>query len=61
VFSAAIAKNEIRPVDAELAALTVSDLMRGVMERRLLGWWRPGCSGDARFALDLMCRALQVE
>src|SRR3954447_11384472 len=41
VFAAAIARKEVRPVDAELAAVTVSDLTRGLMERRLLGWSRP--------------------
>jgi AcrR family transcriptional regulator len=61
VFAAAIARNEIRPVDPEMAALTLSDLTRGLMERRLLGWSRPTGSADARFALDLLCRALSVE
>jgi AcrR family transcriptional regulator len=58
MFAAAIAKKEIRPIDPELAALTLSDLTRGLMERRLLGWSRPVGRSDAEFALDLLCRAL---
>ena len=58
VFATAIAKNEIREVDPELAALTLSDLTRGLMERRLLGWSRPSGRSDAKFALDVLCRAL---
>ena len=60
VFAAGIAKNEIRPVDPELAAQTVSDLTRGLMERRLLGWSRRSGPTDAQFALDLLCRALSL-
>jgi AcrR family transcriptional regulator len=59
VFAAAAAKKEIRPVDPELAAMTVSDLTRGLMERRLLGWCRSTGQPDADFALDLLCRALE--
>jgi AcrR family transcriptional regulator len=61
VFAAAMAKNEIRQVDPDLAARTLSDLTRGLMERRLLGWSSGDDSRDARFALDLVCRALAVE
>lgn len=60
VLAAAIAKKEIRSVDPELMALTVSDLTRGLMERRLLGWSRPSGLAEAQFALDLLRRALTV-
>jgi AcrR family transcriptional regulator len=60
MFVAAIARKEIRTVDAELAAVTVSDLTRGLMERRLLGWSRQSGSADAKFAMDMICRALAV-
>lgn len=60
VFAAAIAKHEVRPVNPELAALTLSDLTRGLMERRMLGWCRPADRSDAQFALDLLCRALSA-
>jgi AcrR family transcriptional regulator len=60
VFATAIAMKQIRPVDPELAARTLSDLTRGLMERRLLGWTKAGDSSDARFALDFVCRALAI-
>lgn len=58
VFAAAIAKKEVRAVDPELAAATVCDLTRGLMERRLLGWTRTSGATEAEFAIDLLCRAL---
>jgi AcrR family transcriptional regulator len=61
VFAAAIAKGEIRQVDPTMAALTLSDLTRGMLERRLLGWSRPSRSEDDRFGLDLLYRALSPE
>lgn len=58
MFAAAIARNEIRPVDANLAALTVVDITRGLMERRLLGWSSmTPAPADAEFALDILYRA----
>jgi AcrR family transcriptional regulator len=60
VFAAAIARNEIRPVDPELAAMTVSDLTRGLMERRLLMWSPSKSPSDCQFALDLVSRALAL-
>lgn len=61
VFAVAVARDEIRPVDPEMAALTMSDLMKGLMERRLLGWSNATGSADALFALDLFCRGLELE
>ena len=58
MFAAAAARGEIRPVDPELAALTVSDLTRGLMERQLRNWGRPVGPDDAAFALDLLGRSL---
>jgi AcrR family transcriptional regulator len=60
IFAAASARREIRPVDPELAALTVSDLTRGLMERRLRNWGRPVGPDHAAFALDILCRSLAV-
>src|SRR3954453_13723215 len=57
MFAAASARGEIRDVDPELAALTVIDLTRGMMERRLLAWCRTrDC--DVEFALDLLSHSL---
>ena len=59
IFAAASARGEIREVDAELAALLVIDLTRGMMERRLLAWCRTrDC--DVEFALDLLSHSLAL-
>jgi AcrR family transcriptional regulator len=57
VFVAAAARGEIRPVDPRRAAAVAVDLIRGVMERQLLGWGTPK---DGEFALDILCRSLAV-
>jgi AcrR family transcriptional regulator len=57
IFAAAAARGEIRPIDPDLAALTVSDITRGLMERRLRDWGRPVGPEDTAFALDVLCRA----
>lgn len=61
MFAAAAAKGEIRPVDPELAAQTVSDITRGLIERRLRQGDRQPGDSDRAFALDLLCRALEPE
>src|SRR5450432_2114070 len=58
VFAVAASRGEIRPVDPELAALTVSDMTRGLMERQLRNWGRPVGPEDAAFAFDILCRSL---
>jgi AcrR family transcriptional regulator len=58
MFAAAAARGEIRPVDPELAALTVSDIVRGLLERLLRNWGRPVGPADAAFAFDTLCRSL---
>ena len=60
MFAAASARGEIRRWIPELAALTVSDLTRGLMERRLRNWGRPVGPDHAAFALDILCRSLAV-
>jgi AcrR family transcriptional regulator len=59
VFATAIARDEIRNVDAELAAMTVVDLTRGLMERRLIGSSCGSNPDEVEFALDLLCRSLE--
>lgn len=59
-FAAASARGEMQTLDAELAATTVSDVTRGLMERRLRLWGRPVGTSDADFAVDMMCRALST-
>ena len=60
MFAAAAARGEIRPINPELAALTVSDLTRGLIERQLRNWGHPVGSEDAAFALDILCRSLEA-
>ena len=60
MFAAAAARGEIRQVDPELAALTVADLARGLMERQLRNWGRPVGPDDAAFMLDFLCRSLEA-
>ena len=60
VFAAAVATKEIRNIDPELAALTLVDLTRGLMERRLLGWCRKDGTCDTEFVLDLLHNALAL-
>jgi AcrR family transcriptional regulator len=60
MFAAAAARGEVRPVDPELAALTVTDIARGLMERRLRNWGRPVGREDAAFALDVLCRSFEA-
>jgi AcrR family transcriptional regulator len=60
-FAAAIARGEVREVDPELAAMTVVDLTRGLMERRLLGASCATNPDEIEFALDLLCRSLEKD
>jgi AcrR family transcriptional regulator len=59
VVAAAVATGEIRQVDPGLAAMTVVDLTRGLMERRLLGWCQDDPACDTEFVLDLLWHALE--
>ena len=60
LFAAAIARHEVRPIDPERAAMTVIELTRGLMERRLLGFSRDTSVPDEEFALDLLSRAFKA-
>jgi AcrR family transcriptional regulator len=60
MFAAAVGRGEIRAIDPELAAMTVSDLIRGLMERRLRQLGRPVGAADTEFVLDLVVRALGI-
>lgn len=53
-----IARGEILPVDTELAALTICDLSRGLVERRLLGWCPQSAGDELDFTVQTICRAL---
>jgi AcrR family transcriptional regulator len=58
MFAAAAARGDVREIDPELAASTVTELTRGLMERRLRPWGRPAGPADLEFAVDLLCRGL---
>ena len=58
MFATAAGRGEIREIDPELAAMTVSDLIRGLMERRLRQLGRPVGQADTDFVLELVGRAL---
>jgi AcrR family transcriptional regulator len=58
VLASAVGRGEVREIDPELGALTVADLVRGLMERRLRELGRPAGPADTEFALDFICRAL---
>ncbi len=58
-FSEAAARGEIRNVDPVLAAYTVCDITRGLIERELRGWGRRVGPDDVEFALELVCRGLR--
>jgi AcrR family transcriptional regulator len=59
MFAAAAARGEIRNIDPELAAATVTELTRGLMERGLRPWGHRVGPADREFALDLLCRGLE--
>jgi AcrR family transcriptional regulator len=59
ILASAVGSGEVREIDPELGALTVTDLVRGLMERRLRQTGRPCGPDDTEFALDLICRALE--
>lgn len=61
VLAVAIAKDEIRSVNPDLAALMISALMRGLIDRRLLDRRRTPGTEDVEFTLDCICRALAKE
>jgi hypothetical protein len=59
VLASAVGRGELREIDPELGALTVVDLVRGLMERRLRHSGRQSGPEDTDFALDLICRAFE--
>jgi len=60
MLAAAAGRGEIRDIDPELAALTVSDMIRGLMERRLRQLGRAVGQADTEFVLDLVGRAVGI-
>jgi AcrR family transcriptional regulator len=58
VLAVASAKGEIRPVDPDLAAAMIADLLRGLIDRRLLAFRRTPSAEDLEFTLQCVFQAL---
>jgi AcrR family transcriptional regulator len=61
MIAVAAARGEIRNIDPQLAACTVTELTCGLMERRLRKWGYAGGPADREFALEFLFRALERE
>lgn len=53
-------KNVIRPFRIEQAALAISDVIRGVVTQRVLGWSKSKISRDVDFIFDLIWKGIAV-
>jgi AcrR family transcriptional regulator len=51
-------KKVIRPVRAEQAAFAISDIIRGVVTQRVLGWSKLTISQDVDFIFDLIWKGI---
>ena len=53
-----VRKKVIRPVRAEQAAFAISDVIRGVVTQRVLGWSKSKISQDVDFIFDLIWKGI---
>jgi len=53
-------KKIIRPVRTEQTAFAISDIIRGVVTQRVLGWSRSKISQDVEFIFDLIWKGIAV-
>jgi AcrR family transcriptional regulator len=51
-------KKVIRPVRTEQAAFAISDIIRGVVTQRVLGWSKSKISQDVEFIFDLIWKGI---
>jgi AcrR family transcriptional regulator len=51
-------KKVIRPVRAEQAAFAISDIIRGVVTQRVVGWSKSKISQDVEFIFDLIWKGI---
>lgn len=58
VLRKGIKSKAIRGVRADAAALAISDLTRGIVTQRLLGWSKGDVESDIRFVFDLAWRGI---
>ena len=53
-----IERGEIREIRADTAAVAISDLIRGIIVQRLLGWSKNDVESDISFVFDLVWRGI---
>ena len=53
-----IEHGEIREIRADTAAVAISDLIRGIIVQRLLGWSKKDVESDINFDFDLVWRGI---
>ncbi len=53
-----IERGEIREIRADTAAVAISDLIRGIIVQRLLGWSKKDVESDINFVFDLVWRGI---
>lgn len=53
-----IEHGEIREIRADTAAVAISDLIRGIIVQRLLGWSKKDVESDINFVFDLVWRGI---
>ena len=53
-----IQQNVIREIRTDTAAVAISDLIRGIIVQRLLGWSTKDVESDIRFVFDLVWRGV---
>lgn len=61
VLQEGIKRKVIRGVPTNTAALAISDLTRGVITQRLLGWSKGDVQSDIRFVFDLVWRGISSQ
>ena len=56
-----IDSGSIRPIRADAAAVAISDLIRGIIVQRLLGWSTKDVETDVNFVFDLVWRGIAAQ
>jgi AcrR family transcriptional regulator len=61
VLREGVKRKAIRSIRADTAALAISDLTRGIITERLLGWSKGDVESDIRFVFDLVWRGIAAQ
>ncbi len=51
-------RKELRPLPPESAALAISDLTRGIVAQRMVGWSKAAAADDIQFVFNLLWKGL---